>query len=174
MENIETSEQLKDFIKKNYAVSYDELLQNVALPQNKIDALLEELCEDKKISKEVKNSIYYVSNDGLKVLDFEHAYNTFGQIIINSKEIATRLKSEMEKLQKNINHFYINIITIMGVFVAMFSLITVNIKEISAVAKNPNLSAVGTCLIIDISVVIIIGAMLYLIKKIIISPTAKK
>lgn len=167
-------EKIEDFIREKLAVTYEELIQNIALSKDEMDKSLKDLTKNKVIlTEERNNNIYYILNDGQTVDEFEHSYRTFGKIMINMKEINKSLETKTENLNKDINHFYINIITIMGIFVAVFSLIFTNMKEIPIVAADPTLSAIGTCLIIDISVIIIIAAMLILIKRVIISPKVK-
>lgn len=68
------------------------------------------------------------------------------------------------------NQFYVNIISIMAVFVAVFALISINIKVVADVATTISRTAIWTCVIIDVSAVAVIGIMLWLLKLIIINP----
>lgn len=72
------------------------------------------------------------------------------------------------------NQFYVNIISIMAVFVAIFALININIKVIADTASDLSCVAIITCLLINLSAILTIGFMLLIIKWIIISPLKRQ
>lgn len=166
MQGDNSEDEINNFIKGNYAVSYDEILEHTSIPQDELDEILQKLIHDGKIIKRAESIIYYISNDGLTADEFDHAYKVFGNTVVKMKELYISLKLKTKDLENSINRFYINIITIMGVFVAVFSLISINVKEIATIASNPDEQAVKSCIIIEIAALLTIAVMLLLIKLI--------
>lgn len=131
-----------------------------------------------------KTRQYYIPVKALRKIDpkdLDDFDKEIGNISANAKDQFEDIKEKTEHLEKRIkasdekmNQFYVNIISIMGVFVAIFALISINIKVVADVATTISCAVILTCIVIDVSAVVVIGAMLLLLKWIINNPLKKK
>lgn len=127
-----------------------------------------------------KTRQYYITVKAFNRLDpknLERIDKEFNDITADTKDNYQNIKEKTEELERQMinfedkmNLFYVNIISIMAVFVAIFALININIKVVADVATNLSCIAIITCLIINVSAIITIGFLLLLIKWIIILP----
>lgn len=127
-----------------------------------------------------KTRQYYITVKAFNKLDpnnLERIDKEFNDITADTKDNFQNIKEKTEELEKQMinfedkmNQFYVNIISIMAVFVAIFALININIKVIADTASDLSCVAIITCLLINLSAILTIGFMLLLIKWIIISP----
>lgn len=115
-------------------------------------------CEKEVAIKKTEND-KYVSNE-----------QTSTQNIVNVKDRYTDLEEKVKRIDDNVNSIYVNIISIMSVFVAIFSLITVNANMVFDLSKEDVCNVIWGIILMNIFVVICILVLLFGIRKIIIKP----
>lgn len=86
------------------------------------------------------------------------------------------LKDRNDKLENRVEKLYANVITLMGIFVAIFALIVININAVEGyIEKMPDIKkAFEALILLNTPLVIAIVVLVLLIKFIIISPNKKK
>ena len=162
--------------------SLKEISQRTGYAQATIASSLKKLEEQGYIIKVGSNKTrqYYIPVKALRKIkpeDLENWSKELNNITADVKgsyedieEKTEALERRMVEFEGKMNQFYVNIISIMAVFVAIFALININIKIVADVATTISWGAVGTCAIIDVSAVILIWMMLFILKRIIINP----
>lgn len=80
------------------------------------------------------------------------------------------LKDEVKKHKTKIHSFYKDIITILSILVATFSVIGVNLNVI----PNINNNLIGKVLLINLSLIFVISSMFFIIKKLVFNLSEKK
>ncbi|MDD3881725.1 MAG: winged helix-turn-helix transcriptional regulator [Eubacteriales bacterium] len=106
--------------------------------------------------------------------DLEQMSLSIANTKVGSKELYIELKEKVEVVEENVNKLYINIIAILGVFVAIFSLITVNTSVLVNATILSNVDLLRKIGIVNGSLVITIAALFLLIKYLIIIPQKRK
>lgn len=106
--------------------------------------------------------------------DLEQMLLSIANTKVGSKELYIELKENVEVIEENVNKLYINIIAILGVFVAIFSIITVNTSVLVNAVTISNVDLLKKLGIVNGSLVITITALLLLIRFLIIIPQKRK
>ncbi len=120
IDEILSDEVLANTAQVKRKVRFFTLVQNNTNPEDKSTNL-----QYIKRIEPVERKIEYIETElQNKLSEFEH----------QSKILQERSDSLSEKL----NHIYVNIISMMGVFIAIFAIIIINVNEISDIMKNTN------------------------------------
>lgn len=166
--------------------SIAEIGEQLEISRSAVSLALKNLEEQGLITRvgNSKTRQYYIPVKALKKIDvesLEQIDKEINNITADAKDQYEDIREKTEHLEKRMkefdgkmNQFYVNIISIMAVFVAIFALININIKIVADVATTISWGAVGTCAIIDGSALILISIMLVLLKILIISPLKMK
>ncbi len=161
----------------NRPVTVREIAEEINMPQQEILRLFKHLLKKGNIveySSEHGKQRYYsptLSKTGLDAV-LSQKYADFAGSL--EKQYA-EVKAENENLRQQIEKMYANILTLMGIFVAIFSLIIINVDAIgSFITTADNSDALFLSLLkLNIPLVISIAVLLVLI-KILFSPKQKK
>ena len=162
--------------------SLAEIGEQLQISRTTVSMSLKKLEEEGLITRagNSKTRQYYIPVKALRKIDpdnLEQIDKEISNISADAKDQYEDIREKTENLEKRMkefdgkmNQFYVNIISIMAVFVAIFALININVKIVADVATTISWDAVITCGIIDVSAVVIIWAMLFILKKLIINP----
>lgn len=162
--------------------SISEIGEQLGITKNAIAVALRRLESEGLITRvgNSKTREYYIPVKSLKEIDPTNLEQIDKEIndltadakdqYANIKEKTNDLEIRMKEFDGKMNSFYVNIISIMAVFVAIFSLININIKIVADVATTISWGVLATCAIISVSAIILIWIMLLILKKLIINP----
>lgn len=130
--------------------------------------------KDKLVTVKTQSRTYYFGKQKPATnADLSNMNNIIATSTVKVVDANEDLKEDIKKVENKINKIYINIISLMGVFVALFSLITINVNLVYKVIISPSHDAIVASIIINLSAVIMITALLILIRLIIINPLKK-
>lgn len=152
----------------NEPLSFNEISDSLELSKVSTHKSLEQLIEEQKIKKiTIGSRSYYIALDeGMTVAEFEKSKTIIMEKLAYSKGNYEELEDKIQGIDSKVDGFYINIISIMGVFVAIFSLLTNNAK-IAYDFSQSSLSIKDICIGIAVSngiLIFSIGVLLILIK----------
>lgn len=164
----------------------NESLNNIdrALGELEVGNLVEKIIPKNKNS----NRIYYalkrnsfngidkknVSNNEKAVNAVYAVKSAIAQETVDVKDGYEDLSEKIERVDKNVNGLYANIISIMSIFVAIFALITVNANIVFKLTKEDMQAVFLGIIAINVFVVICILALLMGVRRIIINPLIGK
>ena len=152
----------------NRPVSAEEIAYEMGMPKDIVLKILENLVNKGNVviyQSKIGDQTYYTplsSKSGLdSVLSQKYADMAAG---LEKKYLEVR--SENDILKAKIEQFYSNIITIMGVFIALFALIVINIEAIGMFVSDISDSSdlFWSLLKLNIPIIITIAVLLVLIK----------
>lgn len=159
-------------------------------PKQEVQRALDELMAGEKVKKitpENSNTgrVYYtvrgektaISDENEKTnLDNEETRvkAVVDQVIVNAKDYYEDLTVKIEGIDKYVNGIYVNIISMMAIFVAIFALITVNANIVFTLTEENAKNVFYGIIAMNIFVVICIIVLLFGVKFIIIKPLLDK
>lgn len=184
------NEELLEYLEKSICpMTVVSLASEFNSSKYTIERALDELITGGKVVKITphnpnSNRTYYTSSKKMaemKVKEDEkrednnsNVTKEIDQVIVNAKDNYDDLTEKIEQIDKNVNSIYVNIISMMAIFVAIFALITVNANIVFSLTEE-NASAVFEGIVtINIVVVICIIALLSGVRFIIINPLLGK
>lgn len=158
--------------------------------QREVQRALDELMAGEKIKMiKPENSntgrVYYTVRDEKKAISDENekadldngetrVKTVVDQVIVNAKDNYEDLTVKIEGIDKNVNGIYVNIISMMAIFVAIFALITVNANIVFTLTEENATKVLVGIIAINIFVVMCIIALLVGVRLIIIKPLLDK
>lgn len=183
MQEKNINEQILSFLKDATSpMTLESIADEFVIPQNRARRALDELqCGGKviELSPENKNNgrKYYTTTD--KTPHFtdrdkdNYLEKTIVQETVNVRDDYKDLSEKIETIDKSVNSIYANIISIIAVFVAIFSLITVN-ANIAFELTDANMRNVFFgIIVVNIFVIACIITVLVATRLIIINPIIK-
>ncbi len=158
----------KVIVESNEPLNLSELCDITGLEKSKIIQLLNDLIKEKKIKTvEAYQRKYYIpENEGMTCDEFNKAKTVIIEKLAYSKARYENLNEKIDDVDRKIGSFYTSIISILGVFVAVFSLIITNAKSVFDISQQ-GISMTKICIpiiISNFSTLIVIGALLFMIK----------
>ncbi len=161
----------------------NESLNNIerALGELEVGNLVEKIIPKNKNSNRIYYALKRNSFNGIdkkNVSNNEKAVNAvksaIAQETVDVKDGYEDLSEKIERVDKNVNGLYANIISIMSIFVAIFALITVNANIVFKLTKEDMQAVFLGIIAINVFVVICILALLMGVRRIIINPLIGK
>lgn len=157
----------------NRPVAINEISQEIDVPYYITEQGINELKRKEKVTELVAGKgkeKYYVLTNENNSLDEELSQKYVDMASAFEKQYQ-EIKDENESLKNKIDKIYANIISLMGVFVAIFALIIINVDAIGMFAINAKNveNLFFSLLIFNIPLVIAIVVLMLLIKFIIFS-----
>lgn len=147
----------------------EELDTHIEIIENELDSLIEQGL----IYKNENNDAYYPN--------MRYRFEYIDKVQKETQEINETAKKELESLketvketEKNIKSIYVNIISMMSVFVAIFTLVTVNASFVFNIAKENLYNVFFGIIVLNLFVVFCIIVLLIGVRLIIIRPLTKK
>lgn len=117
---------------------------------------------------------YYIATGGLTCDEIDNLRSVMGKAVANGLMVYDDLKDSVADIKGQINSFYANIIAIMGIFVAVFTLITINVKITADVLSAVPSNAISASIIINASTILAIFALMVLLRILVINPLVVK
>lgn len=169
---------LKLFSTYNRPITIREISDELDLPSMITKDILDSLLEKGNIvafSSERGKYQYYASvssKEGINALFAQKYADIAGGLESQYKEV----KEENEKLKKQIDALYANILTLMGIFIAIFALIVINIEAIgNFVSKIQSSDELYWALLkINIPLLVSLVVLILLIKWLLLPKSSKK
>ena len=128
---------------------------------------LKELKDNNRIIEKSSNrrSYYIANNEGITAEDFSKLKTKSLEILVPAKAASDEILEEFDNLKKDTKNIYTNIISIMGVFVAIFSIVLAGSNVVfQSTYTTWTWDTFWAFLATEISVILVIGAMLFFIK----------
>lgn len=182
MPNIE--ESVLDLLEKSAdPMNINEISQALGISIRTTHHCIQKLLQDEKIIEvglkldDINRKRQYytiIQKERTTWNDLEQMSLSIANTKVGSKELYFNLQDKVEAIEENINKLYINIIAILGVFVAIFSIIIVNTSVLVNATTIGNVDLLKKIGIVNGSLVITITALLLLIKYLIIMPRKSK
>lgn len=94
--------------------------------------------------------------------------------IYKAQDNALDIKEEIDRVKEQVGRIYVDFISLMSIFVAVFSLISVNSNIIMAISEKNINNVVLTTVIVNISVCACLSLFVLLIRKIVLIPIKEK
>jgi hypothetical protein len=155
----------------NRPVLAKEIAEELATTMASVLRALNRLASSEQIGKiQTQSRTYYFIQTHTTVSDIDTMNNIVAKATVNAVDANEDLKEDIKNVQGKIDQIYLSIISLMGIFVAIFALITVNINLVYKVAISPNKDAVITSIIINVSAIFMIAVLLLLMRWLIINP----
>lgn len=152
----------------NRPVTIEEISNELALPLYRTNVVFSRLRDRGEIISYASakgKRVYYTPATDKRGLDDVLAQKYADMAGSLEKQFA-EIKAENESLHKQIDQIYANILTIMGIFVALFALIVINVEAIGIFISNISDASVlfWSLLKINIPILIAITVLVLLIK----------
>ena len=191
MESNQLNTKIINYLEKSLSpmtavsMSHDlnESLNNIerALGELEVGNLVEKIIPKNKNSNRIYYAVKRNSFNGIdekNVSNNEKAVNAvksaIAQETVDVKDGYEDLSEKIERVDKNVNGLYANIISIMSIFVAIFALITVNANIVFKLTQEDMQAVFLGIITINVFVVICILALLMGVRRIIINPLIGK
>lgn len=191
MESNQLNTKIINYLEKSLSpmtavsMSHDlnESLNNIerALGELEVGNLVEKIIPKNKNSNRIYYALKRNSFNGIdekNVSNNEKAVNAVKSAIVQEtvdvKDGYEDLSEKIERVDKNVNGLYANIISIMSIFVAIFALITVNANIVFKLTQEDMQAVFLGIITINVFVVICILALLMGVRRIIINPLIGK
>ena len=94
--------------------------------------------------------------------------------IYNAQDNALDIKEEIDRVKEQVGRIYVDFISLMSIFVAVFSLISVNSNIIMAISEKNISNVVLTTVIVNISVCVCMSLFVFFIRLIVLIPVKEK
>ena len=119
---------------------------------------------------------YFIASENTHAThnDLANMKKMIATIVADSKSKYDDLEDQAKKTNVQLSKIYINIIAILGVFVAIFSILVVNINFINNFQMQSWSSLFKMLGVINLSLVITLGALLFLIHLFVVRPLKKR
>lgn len=151
-----------------------EIAEALSIKTGLIRKNLKQLFEEEKIYK-IKGpyNIYYMFEREVITENLTSVHDEVLEEIVKVKDNCRKLADDIEQIRENVNNIYINIISIISIFVAIFTLITVNANIVIEITKENMANIFWGIILINIFVVACIIALLLVTRFVIIKPIIK-
>lgn len=155
----------------------DEVAKHFGLKASELRKTLNRWCEetpDKNeplIAKiETEHNTYYTVNDGIRVGEIEHMAAYMGTYLAHMMDYFEETEKNARMAKKGIRGIYAEIISLMGIFVSVFSLIVINANIMTSLIDKDVCDIVGSCIIINGCTLVVITVLISLIHLVIVKP----
>lgn len=164
-------EKIIEYLKeKGNPISIKELAEYLGTTQRSTTIIIRDLQEKGIVAKvgSARYSMWCLSenNGGITNDELINIKSVFNDNIANSKGASEELQCKIDEVEDKINKIYINLISIMGIFVTVFSLIVSNaqrIYDVSQIGFNSS-DLIKSVLVSNVSTVAVIFFLLLFIK----------
>lgn len=174
-ELIHTDEEAKaifNFISDRGPVTEREIADGLKLSFSTVLSAVGKMLIEEKITSIPygKGIQYYIVKRKITYADVGNMHEEIAKETVKAKGDYEELAEKVDKVDKNVNSLYANIVSLMSIFVAIFALITVNANIAFSLSAENMTDIFGGIIIINVFVVICIIALLFGVRFIIINP----
>lgn len=162
-------------VEQKRPIAFRDIAEYGNLSQVSTANILQKLESEHKVSKtKTDRSMYYMANISMEAEDLDNLHTIIQLDTVQAKDDYEIIAEKMEKVEKNVNLLYANIISIIAIFVAIFSLITVN-ANIAFKVTEENLNGVFQGIIfLNAFVVVCIVILIMAVRIVLINPLIEK
>lgn len=173
----EVRESIIAMLKDESPLSLTEISERLNMSKPTVLTYVRLLIEEDviiSISSARNRKVYYALNREATIEDVNKMHIEIAKETVDAKDIYEELKLQYDVVNANVNGIYVNIISMMSIFVAIFSLITVNANIVFKLTTENMPDVFWGIIKINGFVVICIIVLLIGVRKIIIDPMLKK
>lgn len=159
----------------------NEIAEHFGLKVSELRKTLNKWCEETPdnneplIAKiETDRNIYYTVNEGISCAEFDHMEVYMGTYLAHMRDYFEETEENAKIAQKGIKGIYAEVISLMGIFVSVFSLIVINANIMTSLIDKDVCDIVGSCIIINGCTLVVITTLMLLIHLIIVKPLNEK
>lgn len=168
---------LQAIIMYNRPVTVHEIANELAISLHRGNYIFSRLIDKGNLialSSSKGRNKYYVASNSKEAID-KALSQKYVDLIEPLEKKYEEIKLEQAKLNDQLNSVYVQILTLMGIFVAIFALIIINVSSIGEFAKNiaDPMEMLKTLIILNVPLVISLIALTGLIKWVIKPPKKK-
>lgn len=137
--------------------------------------ILEKLCSDGKIERlETSRGIYYIPIEGITYGQLEKMGSEINKVIYRAEDDTENVRDQIKGLEDDVNKIYSNFISLMSIFVAVFSLVLVNANIVFKITEQNIENFTRSVVIVNLSVCVCITIFVVLIRLIVLKPINRK
>ena len=164
-------EILNYLISSNDAFSLTQIAEIYRLSASSTHMILEKLVKDEKIKKFITNKgTYYIHSKNATYDDLSNMHYEITKETTKAKDQYEDLNSEINLLKEKLGRIYLDIISLMAIFVAVFSFISINTSIVFQLSKNNQYDVFRGIIITNLSLAITLVLLITLIRLIIVNP----
>lgn len=169
---------LQAIIMYNRPVTVHEIANELAIGLHRANIIFSKLIDKGNLivlSSSKGRNKYYVASNSKEAID-KALSQKYVDLIEPLEKKYEEIRLEQGKLNEQLNSVYVQIITLMGIFVAIFALIIINVSSISEFVKNitDTMEMLKTLIILNVPLVSSLIILTGLIKWVIKPPKKKK
>ena len=94
--------------------------------------------------------------------------------IYNAQDNARDVEDEIDRVKEQVGRIYVDFVSLMSIFVAVFSLISVNSNIVMKITEKNIHNTILTTVVVNISVCVCLSLFVLLIRKIVLTPIKEK
>lgn len=156
----------------------NQISDSLQLSEAKCRNCLEKLVSEGKVfqypAKRSGHIYYAIKRDGITADEYSHLWTIFVKEEINVRDACLCLEHKAQKIDDNVTEIYVNLISIMSIFVAIFSLIVVNANIVFELTQQNMKEVFCGIILINMFVVICIIVLLLAVRFIIVNSLIKR
>lgn len=173
LENDEKS--VLDFIERNERATIKDIANGCAISTSKAHSCVAALLREEKIAEiGTSRGVYYTEVSEITAEQFDKLGTETKKITFRAQDDMQNVADEVKLLKNQIERIYVDFISLMAIFVAVFSLVSVNANIIAAVADKCICYIVRTTVIVNISVCFCMFIFVLLIRAIVLKPIKER
>lgn len=176
IKKVERAAMIEELLKEESPLTLSQVCERTCLAKHTCLTYLRYLIEENKVSpiSSASGKVYYAINKATTVQDVGNMHIEIAKESIKAKDEYEELNEKYEKVNLNVNGIYVNIISMMSIFVAIFSLITVNANIVFELTTQNMPDVFWGIIKINVFVVVCILILLVGVRLIIINPMLAK
>jgi len=158
------------FRKHQEPLSRREIAEELGVTERSVMRSLSNLA-DKGIISQIGSSRYSVwclteNNGGITADEFSNLRTLLNDNVADAKGASEKLEEKVREVEDKINKVYLDLIAIMGIFVAVFSLVVSNAGRVCDIAQSElKMSEVIVGIVVSNgSTIVVVASLLWLMK----------
>lgn len=177
-------DDVRQFLKNNRnPLKCDEIAKHFRVRKNGLRNELNKWCEkssedgegEPKIAKiETGQNIYYTVNDGITCGEMNHMAVYMATYLAHMRDYFEETEKNAKSAKEGIKEIYAQIISLMTIFISIFSLIIINANIMTSLMDKEVNDIISSCVIINGCTLMVIVVLIVLIRLIIVRPLSKK
>lgn len=172
---IKAREKIIDYLKENEKATQLELRNNLSISQAIVSDILKRLIDENIVERVPTNrNTYYILKEGLTAEKYDNLSSEIKKRVILVEESMENVKEQVDNANQNINKIYIDIISLMSVFVAIIALIITNADIVLKITESNIKNYLLDIVLVNLSVCICLAIFVVLIRFIVLKPLSKK
>lgn len=168
-------EKIIEYLKDNDKATQVELSENLQIQRSTVARVLRDLMEENTVERVGTNrNLYYILKEGMTAEQYDNISSEIKKRVILVEESMENVKEQVDNANQNINKIYIDIISLMSVFVAIIALIITNADIVLKITESNIKKYLLDIVLVNLSVCICLAVFVILIRFIVLKPLSKK